>query len=101
MARKYTKTKQIIVEVLEQQKEGKTYREIGEVYGLSKKQIKNLLYRHRSNIRNAAESTFIPKRRGRPRKTPITTNRELELEVNRLRMENDLLRNFLQSIGRR
>ena len=101
MKRKYTKVKPIAHEILRHQEEGKTYREIGSLYGLSIKQVKNLLYRHRSNIRNTVELNHPPKRRGRPQTKLISTNSELKLEVKRLKMENDLLRNFLQSIGRR
>lgn len=101
MTRKYVKTKKITNEVLKYQEEGKTYREIGKIYGLSAKQIKNLLYRHRNTIKRITESTVPPKRRGRPRKRPITTQKEMESEINKLKMENELLRDFLQSIGRR
>jgi transposase-like protein len=44
---------------------------------------------------------IAPLRRGRPRKTPITTDKEFELENKRLKMENELLRSFLQLAGRR
>ena len=101
MARKYQKTKHLLKEVLELVDQGKTKREIGEIYGLSRIQVKNLIYRHHRSIRNDTELKLPQKRRGRPRKTPTTTQRELELENNRLRMENELLRNFLQNTGRR
>ena len=101
MTRSYVKSKQLIKEVLEKQNEGKTYREIGELYGLSIKQITNLIYRHRSVIKETSEKGQPPKRRGRPRRSPLTSMSEFECEINRLRMENELLRNFLQNIGRR
>lgn len=101
MGRKYVKTKQIVNEVLKYQEEGKTYREIGKIYGLSVKQITNLLYRHRNTVKKLSGATIPLKRKGRPRKKPITTQREMELEIRKLKMENDLLRDFLQSIGRR
>jgi len=42
-----------------------------------------------------------PQRRGRPRKYPITKQKEMELEIRRLQMENTLLHSFLQAAGRR
>lgn len=101
MARKYTKMEHITEAVLKLQEQGKTKREIGEMYGLTKEQIKNLLYRYRSKENKIVETNKLtPKRKGRPRKKPITTKREMELEVSKLKMENELLRDFLQSIGR-
>ncbi len=102
MARKYVKMEHMTEEALKLQEQGKTKREIGEMYGLTKEQIKNLLYRHRSKANKVVRiNNLIPKRKGRPRKKPITTQKEMELEVSRLKMENELLRDFLQSIGRR
>lgn len=46
------------------------------------------------------EEQIVPKHRGRPRKTPITTQREMELRIKQLEMENELLRNFLKEIER-
>lgn len=45
MARKYTKVEQLIGEVLARKKAGETYREIGESYGLSWKQVEQLVAR--------------------------------------------------------
>ena len=43
----------------------------------------------------------IPKPKGRPRVRPITTEEELRKELERLQMENDLLRDFLSEIERK
>ena len=96
----YTAFISLLKEVMVLVDQGKTKREIGEMYGLSRIQIKNLIYRHHRSIRNSSKLELIQKKRGRPRKTPISTQRELELENKRLRMENELLRNFLQNTGR-
>lgn len=42
----------------------------------------------------------VPKRKGRPRKTPATRQHELELEVKQLKREIELYRSFLQAAGR-
>lgn len=49
--------------------------------------------------RNIIES--IPKRRGRPPKGCVPTEKERDNEIKRLKMENELLRSFLQIAGRR
>jgi len=41
------------------------------------------------------------KPKGRPRKTPQSSQAKLEYELKRLKMENELLRNFLYEAGRR
>ncbi len=80
--------------------EGLTYREIGEKLGYTRMQVKEFVRRQRRKLQKL-NSEIVPKHRGRPRKNPITNREEMEQEINRLKMENELLRNFLQSIGRR
>lgn len=101
MAREYTKIKHLLPEIKKMREKGHTNREIGIYLGFKESQVKKLLERTRAKERKSLQESQPPKRRGRPRKTPITTQREMELEINRLKMENELLRNFLQSIGRR
>ena len=74
---------------------GKTQREIAEYYGFKDKYVvvKGLLKRER---RRNAEG--IPKQRGRK---PAKTLAEYKYENKRLKMENELLRDFLQSTGRK
>lgn len=43
----------------------------------------------------------VPKRRGRPKKYPITNQKEMQIEIKQLKMEIELLRSFLQAAGRR
>ena len=89
--------KKIIPQVLELRTKGYTLRKIGEELGYTKKQIKNLLYRQRGNT----ERIFsISRKRGRPRKRPISTEEEYQQRIKQLEMENDLLRSFLQAAGR-
>ena len=89
--------KKIIPQVLELRTKGYTLRKIGEELGYTKKQIKNLLYRQRENT---ARIVSIPRKRGRPRKRPISTEEEYQQRIKQLEMENDLLRSFLQAAGR-
>lgn len=100
MTREYKKIKHFEKGIREMKEDGLTYREIGGILGYTKTQVKEFAKRQRKNLKKI-HSENIPKRRGRPRKTPITKQKEMELEINRLQMENELLRNFLQSIGRR
>lgn len=100
MPREYKKIKQYEKEISKMHEEGFTYRKIGEKLGYTKTQVKEFAKRQRKRIKEHSTKT-VPKRRGRPRKKPITSQREMELEINKLKMENELLRDFLQSFGRR
>lgn len=94
MARKYEKVKALLPVVQELQAEGKTRKEIAMELGLqSEKTVKNLLYRARHK-----QEKVIPKQRGRK---PAKTLAEYKYENKRLKMENELLRDFLHSIGRK
>lgn len=100
MPRKYAKVKHLEDEIFRLKAAGKTNGEIREITGLTKKQLTNLITRH--NRREKEMQKGIPvKRRGRPRKTPLTTRQELEMENKQLKMEVELLRSFLQAAGRR
>jgi len=100
MKRKYTKVKHFEATIFRLRDEGKTRREIADDLGLSLGQIKNLINRY--NRRNDEQTLGkVPKKRGRPRKHPITTLQKLEIENKQLKMEVELLRSFLQAAGRR
>ena len=74
-------------------KEGKTQREIAEYYGFKDKHVvRRLLQRERKK-----QIEGIPKQRGRK---PAKTLQEYKYENKRLKMENELLRDFLQSTER-
>ena len=98
--RKYTKLKVLLPEIKEMIAEGKTHREIEEYFGLTgERPIHHLLkYEHRREKKLAASVTQKPK--GRPRKDGQQPKENIETEVKRLRMENKLLRDFLQSAER-
>ena len=100
MAREYKKVKHLLPEILKLKQEGKTHREIAAIYGLTKEQVERLVERHNQEKRKSEEEIPQKKRRGRPKTKPLTGQREMELEIKRLKMENDLLRSFLQAAGR-
>ena len=88
MPRKYEKVRELFPIIKRMQAEGKTYREIANKLGLAdKKAVDNLLYRERHK-----EIQGIPKVRGRK---PAKTLQEYKYENKRLKMENELLRDFL------
>ena len=94
MIRKYEKVKLLLPVVQQMQAEGKTRKEIAQDLGLkSERAVKDLLYRARHK-----QETAIPKQRGRK---PAKTLAEYKYENKRLKMENELLRDFLQSIERK
>lgn len=98
--RKYTRVKAIEEEILQLHIEGKTHREIAETFGLEKEQVKKFLKRYRQ--REALVQAGYPvKPKGRPRKDGLPPKQNPETELKRLRMENKLLRDFLQSMGRK
>ena len=100
MPRQYTKIEQLSDEIFRFKTEGKTHRQIGEIYGLTKEQIKGFIKRQRRKDR-LKEAGSIPRPKGRPRKQAIDERTSLQNEVIELRMKVDVLRNFLCEVGRR
>ena len=100
MKRVYTHIKVLEAEIKEMRSSGKTCQSIADELGLNKKQIKNWI--NRENRAKAKLAAGIPaKPRGRPRKQERTSEEEYEFEIKRLKMENQLLRDFLQHAGKR
>ncbi len=100
MARKYTHVQELAEEVFRRKAEGQTNREIGEMYGLTKKQIKQLVSRENRKARRI-EAGYVPLPKGRPRKCGVTEELKQQNEIVLLRMQVELLRNFLSEVGRR
>lgn len=91
----------IIEEVKHMVEAGKTQREIAEHFGFENKIIiKSLLNRERKKQR-LIENGVLPRKKGRPRKNYLPNDCEKDNEIKRLKMENDLLRSFLQNTGRK
>ena len=85
--RNYTQVKELLPGILKMVEQGKTQREIAEHYGLKDKMVvKRLLERERRKERNQRKS------RGRK---PAKTLQEYKDENKRLKMEVELLRDFL------
>ena len=100
MPRKYTHIKQYEDEILRLKEEGYCYREIGEMTGFTKDEIRGLIKR-RNRMSRKLEEGYVPKPKGRPRVRPITTEEELRKELKKLQMENELLRDFLLETERK
>ena len=100
MARKYTKV-EALAEVIRKRKErGETYRQIAESYGLERKQVTKLMERQRRKERLLAAG-YVLRPKGRPRKNDFSEAEKKENELILLRMQVELLRNFLSEVGRR
>ena len=74
---------------------GISRRIIADELGLELRQIENWINR-RNRSKAKLSLGILPKRKGRPRKRPLSTAEEYEQEISRLQMENKLLRDFLQ-----
>ena len=101
--RNYTHVQALLPEIRAMLAEGKTQREVAEHYGFPDKQVvKELLKRERRKERKL-EAGIIPRPKGRPRKDAVPRDivAEQAYEIQRLRMENQLLRDFLRLTGRR
>ena len=98
--KKYAHIKALEPLIISMRNAGMTRQEIADELGLKKTQIKDWVkrYNHRNSL-PALEHEQKPK--GRPRKDGQPPRQELQKEVERLRMENKLLRDFLQSTERK
>ena len=100
--RNYTHTQALLPEIRAMVAAGKTQREIAEYFGFSSKEVvRELLKRERRKEAKIVAGN-IPRPKGRPRKDapPRDVFAEQAYEINRLKMENKLLRDFLQSVER-
>ena len=98
--RKYTHLKAAEGLILSMRQDGMTFQEIADELGLSLKQMKNWSYRHNCEKRNMLKG-ITPEPKGRPRKDGQPPKQNIEKELHRLKMENKLLRDFLQSTERK
>lgn len=100
MARKYTKVEHLISIIEERAKAGETYREIGASLGLTREEVRSAMHRHHAKERKLSAG-YIPRPKGRPRKEPASEEAKQRNELVKLRMQVELLRNFLSEAGRR
>jgi len=96
----YTHIKFLEPEILAMKESGKTKREIAERYGLTIEQVKGLLKRYRRRERKIIAGIQV-RPQGRPRKDGQSPQQREKTELERLRMENKLLRDFLQLTERK
>ena len=100
MGRKYTKVEGLTEIIRQRKSNGETNREIAESFGLTKYQVKQLMARQNRKERRIAAG-YIPRPKGRPRKESASEEAKRNNEVVLLRMQVELLRNFLYEAGRR
>ena len=100
MARQYTKVEELSEAVFARKAAGETNREIAESYGLTLQQIKGLIGRQNKKTRLIAAG-YIPQPKGRPRKSEESQQEKLNNELIKLRMQVEVLQNFLSEAGRR
>ncbi len=94
MPRKYQHTLELLPRIKEMQAQGMTHKEIENILGLTgDRPIHNLLKRERKK-----EMQGVVKQRGRK---PAITLQEYKYENKRLKMENELLRDFLSLTERK
>ena len=93
--RKYTQIKMIESQIQQMRADGISNREIANHFGLDLKQIKNWITRYNKSQKKLAGG-IVPKPKGRPRKDSQPPHQNEKAELERLRMENKLLRDFLQ-----
>lgn len=87
---------EIIDKIVEEHSEGKTIKELSEEYQKPFKTVKNMITRE--NNKKKSSEKKIRKYRGRK---PAKTLQEYKYENKRLKMENELLRDFLSLIERK
>ena len=100
---RYTHVQVLLPEIRAMEAAGKTKREIAEHFGLRDKYVvKQLLARERRKEAKIAAG-IMPRPQGRPRKDALSRDMiaEQAYEINRLKMENKLLRDFLRLTGRK
>ena len=101
--RSYTHIQTILPEIKEMLAKGKSHREIEAFFGLTgDRPVHNLLKRERRKEKKVMAG-IAPRPKGRPRKCAPTRDlvAEQTYEIKRLKMENQLLRDFLQLTGRK
>ena len=100
--RRYTNMLALLPVIEQMIESGMSHRQIEDALGLEgDRPVHNLLKRYRRRERKVAAG-IIPRPKGRPRKDAPPRNVEAEqaYEIQRLKMENKLLRDFLQSMER-
>lgn len=100
MRQKYTKVKELIETIRERKSNGEANREIAASLGLTLKQVKQLINWENRRKQLLAQG-YVPRPQGRPRKSQESVEAQQKNELVKLRMQAELLRNFLLEVGRK
>ena len=93
--RRYTRIQEYESIIVAMREAGRTNREIADELGVELRQIKWWVSRYNKRQALIMEGK-TPKAKGRPRKDGQPPKQDVQKELERLRMENKLLRDFLQ-----
>jgi hypothetical protein len=99
--KEYTHMQVLETQILAMKEEGKTNREISEYFGLRDKYVVKQFISRCHRKQKMIEAGILPRRRGRSPKGYQPTEQEKDNEIKRLKMENELLRDFLRIAGRK
>ena len=99
--RRYTHTQVLLPEIRAMVSKGMSQREIAEHFGFSSKEVVRELLKRERRKEAKAQAGIFPRPKGRPRKDGQSPHQREKTELDRLRMENKLLRDFLQLTGRK
>ena len=101
--RNYTHVQALLSEIRAMLAEGKTQREVAEYYGFPDKQVVKRLLEREQRKERKLEAGILPRPKGRPRKDAVPRDivAEQAYEIQRVQMENKLLRDFLRCTGRK
>lgn len=94
----YTRVQDHKEEINRLKREGKTNQEIADLLDFASKWVVKDFIKRENRKKNRENA--IPKLKGRPKKEPPVSEEELIKENKRLKMENELLRDFLSEIER-
>ena len=90
----------IIDEIMVQHERGRSIKELATAYEMPFKTVKNMVTRE-NHKKAAVKVGIMPQLKGRPRKDKQLPCQSKDAEIKRLRMENELLRDFLHVAGKR
>ena len=111
MSQNYRHIQEYEKEILQLRERGYSHREIGEKFGLSKKQVDKFFERYNKKQRKIAAGIAI-KKKGRPAKDIVLTEEDKladlryklarkDARIKQLEMENELMRDFLSLAERK
>ena len=98
--KKWTNIKILGAEINAMREARKSRQEIADYFGLDKVQIKNGVHRYNKEVKRTV-SGIAPRPKGRPRKDGEPPRQNEKSELERLRMENKRLQDFLQFTERK